>query len=137
MALIAVNTVVWSAPYAVSVHSALMRQSSDEWSYALPQSIYKMLCSKNIQALSDKFNSAIEISLPQSSGLYSKKQGEMILSDFFASLGNIQVTIDHERSVGEATSTICTCKSGNKKYRIYILTQNQSIQQLRIEEQNE
>lgn len=135
--LSAIPTTGWSAPYAVMSISATWQQANEGWSYSLPQSIYKMLCNKNIQSLSEKFNTTIEITLPQSSGLYSKKQGEMILSDFFGTLGDIQITIDHERSVGEATSTICTCKSGSKKYRLYILTQNQTIQQLRIEEQNE
>lgn len=74
--------------------------------------------------------------MPQgNSGVYSRKQAEVILNEFFSSIRDAEYTIDHERPTGNALQTISTLKTGNTSYRIVILTQEKGtlIRQIRLE----
>lgn len=137
MIIIAMFAMIKMPLFAINANSEISQANSQNWRYTMPYEIYKSLHNKDIKTLATTFNATIEISLPQGVGVYSQNQAEMVLTDFFSTLDNCEITIDHEKSVGESTSTICTCKTSKKTYRIYVLTQNKNIQQLRIEEQND
>lgn len=74
--------------------------------------------------------------MPQgNSGVYSRKQAEVILHEFFSTMKDAEYTIDHERPTGNALQTISTLRTGNTRYRIVILSQDKGtlIRQIRIE----
>lgn len=139
--LISIFTLIFGTNINASEVSTFACESNSiamfDWNYILPQQIYNAINKKDASTISTFFYSTVELSLPSGAGVYSQEQAEMVLSNFFTRIENVVISIDYEKNVGDAISTICTMKSNGENYRIYILTQNKLIHQLRIEEQNE
>ena len=123
------------------VGTASWGQSADsepQWSFKLSSVFWESLLKADIPQISSFFSASIEISLPSGSGLYSKKQAEVILSNFIKSNSISDAAIDHEKQMGNSILTIGSISIDNSQYRIYILSipDNQGeVQQLRIEEE--
>jgi len=112
-----------------------------DWQYAMPTAIYEAMSVGNVAKLSSYLNSTVEISMPQgTSRVYSRKQAEVILKDYFSSVRNPQFEIEHERSMTPSTLTIGYLKGDGIYHRVFILTQKHGddtlIHQLRVEEIN-
>lgn len=116
-------------------------QSAGGWSYSLPSEVCHALQSGDIVKLAGFLNNTVEVTVPDGSGIYSRKQAEMVLAGFFANVRQQAYAIDHEKSVGDSTLSIGSLTADNVVYRIYILTQMFNgeclIHQLRIEVQND
>lgn len=109
--------------------------------YTLNASTLNAFATTNEKLLAQSFNQSIEIATPEGSGIYSSKQAEMVMGEFFSAISAAQCSVEHETQTGNATLTIASLTAGDRRYRIYILTQGQDesqvIHQIRIEEQNE
>ncbi|MBR6251649.1 MAG: DUF4783 domain-containing protein [Bacteroidales bacterium] len=114
---------------------------STHWSHKLPKKLFEAVERGDVVEIVSQCSNQVEMSLPSGSGIYSKKQAEVILSEFFASTGTFACSITNEKTIGAATRTIATLKSKTNQYRLYILRQSHGatafIQQFRIEEQND
>lgn len=121
-----------------SLYVATSHDTLDQWRYALPVEIYNSLSKGDAVALASALNSSVELAMPQgSSNIYSRKQAEVVLSEFLSGIRNPQFSISHERSMGASTQTIGSLVGDGSKYRIFILTQQHGqsvfIHQLRFE----
>lgn len=85
------------------------------------------------------FGDSVEILLPDCSGIFSKRQAEMLLAKFLGSHRGVVYSVDHEESLGDAILSIGRLTGQGHDFRVCILLQqtgdNQQIKQLRIEEQ--
>lgn len=111
------------------------------WAYYLPQHISAAIAAGKPDDLDAFVSSNIELTITSKSGIFSHKQAMVILHDFFESITPTSFDIVHERCLDSATLTIGTLRSGDRQYRVYILTNSEnnklSIQQLRIEKQDD
>ena len=108
------------------------------WNYVLPKEIYQSVSDCNAVSLATYFNSSVEVSMPQgTSNIYSRKQAEVVMTDFFSLVRNSQFVVEHEQSMSASTMTIGSLMCDNATYKIFILTQplnNQVvIRQIRVE----
>ena len=114
---------------------------STHWSHKLPKKLFEAVERGDAIEIVKQCNSQIEMTLPTGSGIYSKKQAEVVLTEFFATTGSFACSITNEKTIGAATRTIATLKSKTNQYRLYILRQSHGaaafIQQFRIEAQND
>lgn len=82
---------------------------------------------------------SVEILLPDCSGIFSKRQAEMLLAKFLGAHRGVVYTVDHEESLGDAILSIGRLAGQGHDFRVCILLQqtgdSQQIKQLRIEEQ--
>lgn len=112
---------------------------ADKWQYAIPAGLCDAITNGNAMLISSYLNNTVEISMPQgNSNVYSRKQAEMVLTEYFTTIGNAKFEIGHERSMPPSTMTIGKLTGGNAHHRISILTQKHGddilIHQMRIEE---
>jgi len=103
--------------------------------------VVKATKSGNAQVLSTHFFNNIELVLPGKTGVFSKKQAEMIVKDFFAKNPPADFRIIHEGRKENASYAIGNYSSSTGSYRFTFLTKNATnkvlIHQLRIEKQDE
>ena len=122
----------------LSVVDPLLAQSAPAWSYAMPISVKQAFDAGDHAPVAQFFSSTVELRLPNGNGIYSKKQAEMILGEYFAQHKGMVFSVDHEESVGVSTLTIGNLSLGAQKFRVYILSHLDagaySIKQFRIEE---
>ena len=107
-----------------------------EWNYVLDSKVYEAMMHSDAAQLSTMLNATVEMTMPQgTSGVYSRKQAEVILDEFLSTTSNPVYTIEHERPNGNATLTILNLQTDKANYRIFILTQSAGtiIRQIRIE----
>ncbi len=93
------------------------------------------------QSLADGFFDNIEIVLPSKTGVYSKKQAEMVMKNFFNKYPVSDFELIHKGKKENASFAIGNYSSASHRFRFTFLTKlNGSevlIHQLRIEKQNE
>lgn len=128
-------------------HSVELRAQADmqdvsvdtvQWNYVLPYDIFQSLSAGNAVALSSHFNSSVEVSMPKcGSNVYSRKQAEVVMNDFFSLVRNPSFVVEHEQSMAAATMTIGSLSCDNAVYKTFILTQPHNgqvvIHQIRVE----
>ena len=82
---------------------------------------------------------SVEILLPDCSGIFSKRQAEMLLAKFLGTHREVVYSVDHEETLGDAVLSIGRLSGSGQDFRVCILLQQtggvQQIKQLRIEEQ--
>lgn len=124
----------WARPEAACAEPEVR-----QWPYELPRSVAKALGRGDVAGLSPSIGQSVELRLPNGSGVYSKKQAEMILSDFFSTHSSTSYSIDREEKDGLATLTIGLLQTSKGTLRLSILSQKNGgsfqIKQFRIEEQ--
>jgi hypothetical protein len=91
----------------------------------------------NASQLSKYFDNMIEINLPDKSNTYSKKQGELVLKDFFNSNGVKSFDVVHRGENAGAQFIIGTLSTKNGDYRTTLYMKQKGdkelLQELRFE----
>ncbi|MEZ5083371.1 MAG: DUF4783 domain-containing protein [Bacteroidales bacterium] len=99
------------------------------------------LKSADASKLAINFNSTIDLQVDKTDGSFSKKQAEIIISEFFKKSPVKSYTSNHMGSSDDGSNYIIgTYTSTNgKKYRVYVLLKNRDgkllINQLQFEEE--
>lgn len=93
----------------------------------------------NSKLLANYFGNAVEISLPEKDGTFSKSQAEMMMKDFFAGHPPASFIVNQKgASTGGSKFVIGTYKSGTVVYKVYLLLkasgQTFTLQQIQFEE---
>lgn len=93
------------------------------------------------ESLAEGFFANVEIVLPTKTGVYSRKQAEMVIKDFFSKYPVSDFELIHKGKKENASFAIANYSSGSHRFRFTFLTKlNGSkvlIHQLRIEKQDE
>lgn len=95
--------------------------------------------SGNSKMLANYFGNAVEISLPDKDGTFSKSQAEMMMKDFFTNHPPASFIVNQKgASTGGSKFVIGTYKSGSVVYKVYLLLkasgQTFTLQQIQFEE---
>ncbi len=110
-----------------------------QWPHQVPMAVKSALDSGDVSLLAGHLGGSVELQLPDYSGIFSKKQGEMILAKFLSLHRKMVYSVDHEEALGEATLTIGKLAGGGVAFSVYIILHpagdGRLIKQLRIEEQ--
>lgn len=127
------------AAIALLLSCALLAQStSDNWRYELPQEIHRAINANKTEDILPLLNDFVEVTTPFSNGVFSRRQAEVVMLEFFNKVRIKSFKIDHERTMGEVSLTIGSLITHDTSYHIYILTkrgaEKTSIQQIKIEE---
>lgn len=126
-------------PTMAQKDSTELKSEAAQWLHVLPQNVAGAIGRGDVAGLSPSLGQSVELRMPNGSGVYSKKQAEMILADFFAAHRSKSYRIDREGSEGSATQTIGTLQTEKGTFRISLLSQqfkgSFQIKQFRIEEQ--
>lgn len=113
--------------------------SEGEWAFVVPQPVKVALDGADAGSLSSFFGNSVDLQLPNVSGIFSKKQSEMIIGKFLNLHKGLMYSLEHEEAAGEATLAIGTLANNDEIFRVFILLQpvadSQQIKQLRIEAQ--
>ncbi len=114
-------------------------QETTDWQYQLLPSIHEAFEHEDWPTVATFFSTSVEMTTTTASGVYSNRQAQVVLSDFFANIAIDTLTLDIERTIGEMTLTIGTIHTQEKNYRLHLLMQNKEhiIQQLKIEDDYE
>lgn len=95
----------------------------------------------NATALSNYFNTNVELVVGSINDVYSKQQAAVIMQDFFRKNKVTSFTVLHKGTKESAAFSIGTMKTSLTTYRVYVLVRKvgtgQLIQQLRIEVSND
>ena len=125
--------------FSVLLLSTTSVYSQSETSF--PRDVIKATKSGDAQILSAHFFDNIELVLPGKTGVFSRKQAEMIVKDFFSQNPPSDFRIIHEGRKENASYAIGNFSSSTGVYRFTFLTKNAAnkvlIHQLRIEKQDE
>lgn len=116
-----------------------IQSDGGRWGYKVPYAVKLAFDGGDHSALSPCLASTVELQLPDCSGIFSKKQAEMILSKFMVAHPSMTYSVSREESVSGATLTIGKLSGNAASFGVYVLSQptggSQQIKQLRIEEQ--
>ncbi|MCU4158243.1 DUF4783 domain-containing protein [Carboxylicivirga sp. A043] len=106
---------------------------------ALPEGTIMMVKQANAEKLSQSFNEQIEIILPSKTAVYSRKQAEMVIKDFFNQHSVTEFQLIHQGKKDNASYAIANYHTSNGRFRFTFLTKKKSgkiyIHQIRIERQ--
>lgn len=124
------------------VRALWWREAQDDgarWTYVVPMAVKSALDSGDVSLLASHLGGSVELQLPDYSGIFSKKQGEMILAKFLSLHRKMVYSVDHEEALGEATLSIGKLVGSGVTFSVYIILhpagEIRQIKQLRIEEQ--
>lgn len=109
--------------------------------HPFPSEVVKAIQSGDANTLSVHLYTNIELVLPGKTGVFSRKQAEMIVKDFFSKNPVKDFRIIHNGQKESASYAIGNYTSANGNYRFTFLTKKDAnkvfIHQLRIEKQDE
>jgi hypothetical protein len=103
----------------------------------VPSGIITALSDGNASDLSGYLNDNVELVIGNQNDVFSKQQATSIIADFFRKNRVNGFDVLHKGNKDAASFAIGTLKTASGKYRVYVLTRNGEIQQLRIETSNE
>lgn len=110
---------------------------ADDAASVLGQAVRKAFDSNDHTAISSLFGPSVELQLPNVSGIFSRKQSDMIVVQFLAIHQGLTYELDHEEVADDATLTIGRATRLSEAFRVCILSQQSNdllqIKQLRIE----
>jgi len=108
---------------------------------ALPQGTIMAVKKSDAEILSKSFNDNIEIILPHKTAVYSRKQAEMVIKDFFSKHKVSEFKLIHQGKKQNASFAIANYYSVSGRFRFTFLTKNKGgkiyIHQIRIEKQDD
>ncbi len=123
----------------VSASASAQSDDAAGWEHSVPLSVKEAFDEADHGKLTAFFGSSVELQLPNVSGIFSRKQSEMILSKFLSLHPSLVFVVDHEEAVGESILSIGTLSNADESFRVSMLLQpeanTQQIKQLRIENQ--
>lgn len=144
LGLFTISSVSALATTKVTVEEIVKAQVSEAeggetWPHGIPQAVKKAIDASQVSDMSHLLGASVELLLPNSSGIYSKKQAEMLIGEFLTSHPQLSYSVDHEECTGSNVLTIGMMRGADGNFRISVLTQKrgetQQIKQLKIEEQ--
>lgn len=116
---------------------SVRKSGGASWQYELPLQVKDALEKGNSVSLANFFGGTVDMQLPNCAGIFSKRQAEMILSKFFAAHEGLSLSVNIEKSTGDADLTIGSLAGNGESFVIYILHSRSGgvtvIKQLRIE----
>lgn len=109
------------------------------YSQSVSDDVVSAIKAGNSKMLANYFGNAVEISLPDKDGTFSKAQAEMMMKDFFANHPPVSFIVNQKgASTGGSKFIIGTYKSGSVVYKVYLLLkasgQTFTLQQIQFEE---
>ncbi len=106
---------------------------------ALPDGVIMAVKNSDAETLSHTFNEQIELVLPQKTAVYSRKQAEMVMKNFFEQNQVSEFKLIHQGKKDKASYAIANYYTSNGQFRFTFLTKERSgtiyIHQIRIERQ--
>jgi hypothetical protein len=106
----------------------------------IPQAMLDALKTGNSAQLSRYFNASIELAIPGKEDIYSNKQAELIVKDFFAKHVPSNFTVLHKGGKEGSQYAIGNLTTSTGNFRVTLLIKlkdgNPFIHQLRFEEEN-
>ncbi|MBK3519787.1 DUF4783 domain-containing protein [Carboxylicivirga marina] len=106
---------------------------------ALPDGTIMSIKNSDAEKLSVSFNEQIEIILPEKTAVYSRKQAEMVLKNFFNQNPITEFQLIHQGKKDNASFAIANYYASKSRFRFTFLTKIKSgkiyIHQIRIEKQ--
>lgn len=122
---------------ALFVPCVVFAQSGSDFSTEVVNAIQE----GDSESLSNSFYGNVEIVMPSKTGVYSRKQAEMVMKDFFNKYPVDSFKIIHKGNKENASFAIGNYDSSTNHFRFTFLTKAQGstllIHQLRIEKQDE
>jgi len=103
----------------------------------VPASIITALDEGNASQLSGFLNDNVELVIGNQNDVFSKQQATGIIADFFRKNHVSSFQLLHKGNKDAASFAIGTLKTSTGKFRVYVLTRKNEIQQLRIEPSND
>jgi len=103
----------------------------------VPASIITALDEGNASQLSGFLNDNVELVIGNQNDVFSKQQATGIIADFFRKNHVNDFQLLHKGNKDAASFAIGTLKTTTGKFRVYVLTRKNEIQQLRIEPSND
>jgi hypothetical protein len=103
----------------------------------VPSNILTALDEGNATALSAYLNANVELVIGNQNDVFSKQQATGIIADFFRKNKVSSFELLHKGNKDAASFAIGNLKTSTGKYRVYVLTRKNEIQQLRIETSND
>lgn len=105
---------------------------------ALQEAVQQAFTARLSTPLTPHFAGQVELRIPGRSGIFSKKQAEMILANFLREAGEGEYRFDHTERGDETSLTIASWTAATARYRVQLLTigdgDTTRIKQLKIEE---
>ncbi len=106
----------------------------------IPQAVIDALKTGNSVVLSRYFHTSIELAIPGKEDIYSNKQAELIVKDFFSKHVPSGFVILHKGGKDDSQYAIGNLSTSNGRYRVTLLIKMREgkpyIHQLRFEEAN-
>ncbi|WP_430817741.1 DUF4783 domain-containing protein [Carboxylicivirga sp. RSCT41] len=106
---------------------------------ALPDGTIMLVKKADAEKLSQSFNDRIEIILPDKTAIYSRKQAEMVIKNFFNQHSVTEFQLIHQGKKDNASYAIANYHASDGRFRFTFLTKKRSgkiyIHQIRIERQ--
>jgi hypothetical protein len=106
----------------------------------IPQAVLDALKTGNSVQLSKYFNTSIELAIPGKEDIYSNKQAELIIRDFFAKHVPSNFSVLHKGGKEGSQYAIGNLTTSSGNFRVTVLIKlkdgNPFIHQLRFEEEN-
>jgi len=103
----------------------------------VPSYIITALNEGNASQLSSHLNSNVELVIDNKNDVFSKQQAAGIIADFFRKNVASSFQLIHKGNKDAASFVIGILKTSTGNFRVYVLTRNNEIQQLRIEPSND
>lgn len=91
----------------------------------------------NADSLTDFLNDNVELVIDNKNDVFSKQQATGIIVNFFRKFKVSGFQLLHKGNKDSASFAIGTLKTASGNFRVYVLTRNNEIQQLRIEPSND
>lgn len=117
----------------------ILHQMDAQQTAALPEGTIMSVKNADAEKLSQSFNEQIEIILPNKNAIYSRKQAEMVIKDFFNNHKVTEFQLIHQGKKDNASYAIANYHASNGRFRFTFLTKKKSgkiyIHQIRIERQ--
>lgn len=110
----------------------LFAQSSE-----VPSEIIESLNKGNADKLSNYLNDNVELVIDNKNDVFSKQQATGIIVSFFRKNNVSGFQLLHKGNKDSASFAIGILKATTGSFRVYVLTRNNEIQQLRIEPSND
>ncbi|NQW42787.1 MAG: DUF4783 domain-containing protein [Bacteroidetes bacterium] len=86
-----------------------------------PEKVSNALQNANPSELSEMFNSSIELTMPNVSGVYTKEQAKLVLDNFLKANVPSKCTLTHESSGSTSVMLVYELVTKNGQFRVSIV----------------
>lgn len=86
-----------------------------------PQKINTALQNGNSTELAEVFNNSIELTMPNTSGVYAKEQARLVIDNFFKANSPSKCTLSHETSGASSSMLVYELVTKNGTFRVSLV----------------